>query len=291
MALDDTQALEAEDRQAAADLEAGAAMEAGKPAASPDPAPRPEKPAAVKPQAPAAEPKAPEYVQLTREQFSTFEAASRKTLSMEQQLQKAFGTLGSLQKTFNELKTGTPRGAPIEIPKDAFTELETDFPELAKHMRAGLEKTLRGATGTGPANAEIDPEKLRELVAEHAAKLRTDAEIEALEDAYPEWRGIVGAVDTSAGQQPDPNNPFRKWLAGKDEAYRARINGTTSASVLTRAIQLFEAETKAEPTPKPKQAQQRQAQLRAAVQPRGDGGQAAATASDDDDFEAGFRDR
>jgi hypothetical protein len=50
-------------------------------------------------------------------------------------------------------------------------------------------------------------------------KARAKHELEALEDAYPDWREITGAVDVTQ-QQPDPDNAFRKWLATKDEAYQ-----------------------------------------------------------------------
>ena len=103
-----------------------------------------------------------------------------------------------MQKVLNELQAATPRGGKIEIPKDAFAGMERDFPELAEHTRAALEATLRGITGTGPANAQADPEQMKQLV----SQARMDAEIEALEDDHPDWRKIVGQVDISK-QQPD----------------------------------------------------------------------------------------
>jgi hypothetical protein len=60
--------------------------------------------------------------------------------------------------------------------------------------------------------------------------------------AFPDWRTIVGAVDIRK-QQPDPNNPFRKWLATKDALYQAKINGTNSPREIEKAIALFRAES------------------------------------------------
>jgi hypothetical protein len=273
----------------------GAAMETGKrPAATPKPEAKPEpkpepKPAAAAPAA-VAKPVPPEYVRVTKDQLASLTAAAAKTASHEAQMAKAFGTIGNMQKVLTTLQSATPRGGKVEIPKDAFADMERDFPELAASMRAGLEATLRGMSGTGPANAEADPEQLQRLISEHSAKVRSEAEIESLEDEHPDWRTIVGVVDISK-EKPDPNNAYRKWLATKDAAYQAKLNGTNSAAVISRSISRFQAETKAAPAaagaaPSLK-AQLQAARIRGAVQPRGDGGQPA-PASDDDQFAAGF---
>jgi hypothetical protein len=68
------------------------------------------------------------------------------------------------------------------------------------------------------------------------------AQMAHLVKAFPDWRTIVGAVDIRK-QQPDPNNPFRKWLATKDALYQAKINGTNSPREIEKAIALFRAES------------------------------------------------
>ena len=278
---------QAEDAAAQAEFDAGIAMETGgKPKADPKPErpdPKPEAKPVAEVVVKSAEPK---YVRLTEDQFASLNAAAAKTVTFEAQLSKAFGTIGNMQKVMNELREQTPRGLKVEIPKDAFSAMEKDFPELAQHTRAGLEATLRGLTGTGPATAEIDPEKMQQLVSEHVIRLET----EALEDAYPDWREIVGAVDITK-QQPDANNQFRKWLGTTPGAYQVKVNGTNSAAVLSRAIQAFQAETKAAPATPSLKAQLQAARIQAAVKPRGDGGQAPPARSDDEDFEAGFATR
>jgi hypothetical protein len=294
MPSDDTTIAEhqAEDRAAQADFDAGAAMETGAkatPAAAPD---TPELKAAPAPAAAeiVAKPPEPKYIRITEDQFATLNAAAAKTATFEAQLSKAFGTIGNMQKVVNGLQGATPRGLKVEIPKDAFAGMAKDFPELAEHTRAGLEATLRGITGTAPATADIDPDLMQQLVNKHVVQLET----EALEDAFPDWRSIVGAVDVSKQEKPDPNNPFRKWLGAKPAAYQAKVNGTHSAAVLSRAIQAFQADTKA-PNATPPAAslrdQMRTARIQAAVKPRGDGGQAPPSRTDDDDFEAGFASR
>lgn len=304
MPPEDDKAIEdhaAEEKQARADFESGMPEEVApaKRGAKPEAAEKPEpKPAAkAADPAPVAKPPEPKYVRVTEEQFAALNAAAAKTASFETQLSKAFGTIGNMQKVLTTLQAATPRGFKVEIPKDAFAAMERDFPELAQHSRAALEATLRGLTGTGPANAEIDPEQLTRLVGEHAAKLRaerTEEEVEALVDIYPDWRKIVGAVNTLAGEVPDPNNPYRKWLATQPADYQARLNSTNSAAVISRSISRFQTETKtvvAKPPAANLQAQLRAARIRDAVQPRGDGGQAPPARTDDDEFMAGFASR
>jgi hypothetical protein len=279
-----------EDRAAQAEFDAGVAMEAGikaKPEAlEPEPAAKPVPVVAEN----VAKPPELKYIRITEDQFASLNAAAAKTATFEQQLSKAFGTIGNMQKVVNGLQASTPRGLKVEIPKDAFAAMAKDFPELAEHTRAGLEATLRGLTGTAPATADIDPERMKHLVNEHVIQLET----EALEDAFPDWRIIVGAVDISK-QQPDSNNQFRKWLNTKPAAYQAKVNGTNSAAVLSRAIQAFQSETKEAPKATPGSPslkdQLRTARIQAAVKPRGDGGQAPPSRTEDDDFAEGFNAR
>jgi hypothetical protein len=230
----------------------------------------------------------PEYVQITKADWDMVNAAAKKTASYDQQLSKAFGTIGNLQKVINGLQSQTPQGRKVEISADAFKDLERDFPELAKSTRTALERALSGVTGTGQ-----DPAAVKKLLDERTA----EREIEVLEDAYPDWRDIVGAVDVTR-EMPDPNNAFRKWLGTKDAAYQRRVNATDSAAVITRAINTFQRETKAQASktaaPVDNRANAtRTSRIAAAVQPRGDG--AAPTMSgantEEEAFAAGYNSR
>ena len=281
---------------AAEDARAEAAFSAGFDAGTPK-KPEPAGPKANGRAQPAEAPReagsngqtAPEYVQISKTEWADVVAAAKKTAGYDQQLSKAFGTIGNLQKVINGLRDQTPKGRPIEISRDAFKDLERDFPELANSTRSALERALAGVTGNAP-----DPAAIRRMLSEH----QTEREVEILEDAHPDWRDIVGAVDVTQ-QMPDANNPFRKWLSGKDQAYQRRINGTDSAAVVMRAIDLFQRETKTRPTPaatanggQPNPVQNaRASRIREAVQPRGDGAPPAAGNSEEDAFAAGFHAR
>lgn len=68
-------------------------------------------------------------------------------------------------------------------------------------------------------------------------------EIRALDEIVPDWRDIVGAVDTRE-RAPDMENPYRKWLASKDAGYQGLLNNTDSAAVIWYSIRLYQEETK-----------------------------------------------
>lgn len=230
----------------------------------------------------------PKYARFTEE-----EAAELRSLKAwaQQGLDKAWGSAGNAHKLINEVKAAieeirasVPRG--VKLKADAFAGMAKDFPELAEHIRQSIEGGLEGVTGTGPANARIDPEEVTRLVDARARQIANERELDDLEDAYPNWKTVVGAI--AAGETPDPNNPFRKWLGTKDKAYQDKINGTHSGLILQRAIRTFQRETRMATPTAPARPNQRTEQLRAAIQPQGDGGRVP-TRVEEDDFESGFR--
>ena len=278
MILEDETTGDNEAQEQAA-FDAGFEGAAEKPSAKTEPSPA---------EPPREEPPAPKYVQLTEDQYAVLNGAAAKTVALEQQMSKAFGTIGNLQKVINGLQAQTPRGLKIEIPKDAFSEMERDYPEIAAMQRSALEKALSGITGT----AESDPGSVNRVLAEYTARQEVER-LKTFEEEYPNWRDIVGAP-TVDRPLPDPDVPFRKWLATKDAAYQARVNETNSANVLERAITRFQQETRPSSQPKPKQqpsADTRREQIAAAVQPRGDGAPPTSRNTSEDAFLAGFNSR
>src|SRR4029077_10887778 len=78
-----------------------------------------------------AEP-APEFVQISAKDWAEVKAAAAKTASYDQQLSKAFGTIGNLQKLVNGFKAQPEAPKKVEISPAAFAEMAKDFPELAQ---------------------------------------------------------------------------------------------------------------------------------------------------------------
>lgn len=263
--------------------------EAGRFAAADDKPAKPvvkeEKPVAAAPakSAAAAPPAKPEYVQITKDQLTKFEAALGRTEEFEKQFSKVFGTVGDMQKILRGLQAQTPRGAAVKLPPGAFDKMKKDFPELAELMKTEMEEILKGTEGTGTAAA--DPEEFERKLEARVLKLAA----EDLADEFPDWQKIVGAVAKDV--TPDPNNLFRKWLGTKPQEYQDRVNSSNSAGVITRAIRTFKSETKAAAAAPAKpngQAQTRANRIQEAVRPKGDGGHPPG-ATADDEFESGFK--
>lgn len=265
-----------------------------------------EAPPPKKTEAKAEKPKAPEYVQITKEQFDRFEAAAVKTAEYQKQFDKAFGSIGKMQQVMNQLQGATAKGEPIKLTRAIVAKLEKDFPELADGQFDALEQLVKlinqsGGRGTGD---EPVTEKPKEEAPKSDAK--TDGEpdpkkiaqaAEILADFYPDWKKIVGAVGKD--EQPDPNNPFRKWLSTRSQAYQDLINTTSDPHEIRLSIDRFkayEAEQKAaqpkkpeEKAPKPNpQTEARREQLREAVNPRGSGTEPTRQKSAEDYLKEGF---
>lgn len=247
-----------------------------------------EEPVAVEAQAePVAE--EPKYVQITQEQIDSWKSAAEKTAKLEAQLSKVFGTMGDMQQVVRALQSATPAGITVEIPADAFADMEKDFPELAAQSRSALEKALKGIRGTASVGTAPDPAILQKAIDDGINASTTRREMSALNKTHPKWREIVGTVD--ANGQFDPNNDFRKWLAKEPVEYQTEVNSTNSPADVLEAVGKYLA-SKTAIRPVLKQAPKiaaRAAVIREAIQPKGDGGQPNPANSADDDFNSGFK--
>jgi hypothetical protein len=290
-APDNTIASEADDKQAQDDFDSGFVDdEAPPPVETAEPkaqAPEPKEAAAIE-AAPEPQPvPTPKYVQITQEEHDAIKAAIARSDALEKRLRDTIGgTVGEMeQRLIKKMQAGTPAGAPIEISEEAFSEMDQEYPDLVRHLK----KVLKGVRGTAPtvAAAEknaVDPDAIARLVKAQAVA----HEREALDFIHPTWLKTVGAIDAEG--RYDANNPFRVWLATRDQAYQAKVNGTNSSAVILHAINDFKAATKPAQTP-PKPAVKiaaRNDRIRSAVQPRGDGGQPPPAKTLDDYFNEGF---
>lgn len=235
-----------------------------------------------------------EYVQLPKKDYERMMAATAAAETMEAQFNKVFGTIGNVKnELLQKLQASAPAGAAVEITDDDFAELKEDFPELAGHTRAALERILKrvGVKGTGEATQTFDPKTLEPVV-----DARTHAlQLEELDDMRPGWRDIVGDPKT---KPEDAAKPFRVWLAAQPKEYQDKISNTQSAAITARAIDKFEADQKkaaekptAQSDPKPASPQTaiRKDRIEAAVAPRGTGvAPAKKPLTEEDHFQAGF---
>lgn len=154
--------------------------------------------AAADPAAGVIRPKPRKATRLTPEEVENLRALAAEVPEQKKQLSKAFGTIGSLTKQLNDMKS------------------------------ASEEKTKA-------AEPPPTPEEMIER------RIRKEAMAD-LEEDYPDWREIVGA-----SEKPDPEHPFRKWLATQPAEYQTKINASNSARTISRAIEKFKDATKESP--------------------------------------------
>ena len=240
--------------------------------------------------APPADP-APEvkYHQLTEDQWAEMQALSTQVTSIRadhaKRLDTAFGKVGGLERTLQQLQQATPAGFTVDITDDIVAEISEEFPELGKRTLAAFKQFASKLKGTGPATvAPVDTAEVETRLQAEVKSLFVASQIEALDDAHPTWREVTGA--------PDSKTPYREWLTKQPAEYQQKLASTNSATVISNSIDRFTkdaAAAKAAEEAKPKEppVSTRKQQLAAAAVTKGAGGRAPA-ATDDDDFEAGY---
>lgn len=218
-----------------------------------------------------SEPTEPEFVQLTKKDHDAIMATINKIASLDKGLSSVAGTMGGIQQTLQRLQSETPAGEPVVVSDEDVAEFAADFPELGGRLKTTLQRiadrmNVKG-TAKGPAFDE-----------EAAGKFFTTREeireLALLDGLVPDWKEVVG-------KHGDAENPYRKWLASKDEGYRNLIENTPLAVLTAESIKLFKQETAPKPEPKapketpkepPKetpQAAARRARIASAVTPKG----------------------
>lgn len=226
------------------------------------------------------------YHQLTSEQWESLQTLSTQIDSVRAEGAKwrdtAFGKVGGLERTIQQLQAATPAGIDIEVTDDIVAEITEEYPELGGRVLAAFKKLASKIKGTGqavqqPAASTTDVEShIQKEVQTRLVALQ----LEALEDAYPTWREVTGA--------PDSSTPYRQWLAKQPADYQHKLGSTNSAAVIGRSIEKFEKEAaEAARLAEATKAPTRKEQLAAAAVTRGAGGRTPTT-TDDDEFEAGY---
>lgn len=252
------------------------------------------KPAAAAPRTPANQlDPGDEPVTISKKVFDRLVYAADLAISNKANLDKLNGTVGSQEARIKQIVNPT-----IELSDEDFKDLAKDFPEIAAATKTGLSAILKRLGKTVQPGATKDD--IKAAVFERTVQI----EMDALEDAYPNWREIIGTPNEK-GEVPKDNR-FRKWLDTQPAAYRDRVLSTYSSQIMTRAIQRFMVTQKtaaAPPTPRPRtpanqgqgarqvlRTAARRDRLTAAIQPRGDGGaNPSRQKSEDDEFAEGFQ--
>lgn len=176
-----------------------------------------------------------------------------------------------------------------------FRGYETETAELKKGQAkafgtiGSLQQQLNALKGKAEGKTEEKPVKeAADPITDSVQKIAA----EELEDAYPDWRTIVG-------RPTDAGNAFRTWLGKQPEDYRKKINETNSSRVVERAIDRFKEQTdkppvttqtadKAKQVEDEKAAAVRRDRIASAVPPRTTGATPPRNKTDEEEFRAGF---
>jgi hypothetical protein len=208
----------------------------------------------------AEEPDAPRQPTM-EERLASAEALieSLKT-SQEKGLGTAFGKIGGIERNLGKA------GVPID---------QTDIDALRgdgfeSHARA-LEK-IRDLqiVRTGATLGDDDKAELR-------VSIKRELQIEAVDDAHPDWRDQVLTPE------------FQAWKAKQSTADQQRLDNDWNANFITKKLTEFKA-SRQKPAPTPTadaNPSTRKGRLAAAVTPRGTG--STPSANTDDEFDAGFK--
>lgn len=264
------QAEAAEDKQLG---DAAAGVTEDKPASDGQPAST-ETPAAQT-QAPA-----PEFVQLTREDFTKLmqraEEVDNLKSTVQQNADKVFGTIGGIQRIVNDLKA-TPAGQPLKLSEADFAELTAEYPELAALTTKGIQRVLEKLPARAAA---VDPAAISKVVQDETATVRQeviDSHLDAVVDG--DWREEV--------RKPE----YAAWIDKQPDAVKA-LGASDSLRDAAKLMRLYKAHRDAPPPATAPTTQQtsptRSRVFAAAVAPKG-AGVTAVRPSEDDEFESGFK--
>lgn len=229
---------------------------------------------------PAAEPPAPEFVQLTRDDFTKLmqraEEVDNLKSTVQQNADKVFGTIGGIQRILNDLKA-QPSGQPLKLSEADFAELTAEYPDLAALTTKGLQRVLEKLPTRAAA---VDPSAIEKVVQERTATVRTeviDSHLDAVVDG--DWREEV--------RKPE----YAAWIDKQPDEVKA-LGASDSLRDAAKLMRLYKAHRDA-PPPAPAPTTQQTSPTRsrvfaAAVAPKG-AGVTAVRPSEDDDFESGFK--
>lgn len=216
---------------------------------------------------------APEYVQITADQFSELMAKAKEVDNLKstpQRIDQAFGKIGGIERILHDLKN-QPTGQPVKISEEDFAELQSEFPELASLHAKGMQRVLDKIKVPG-----VDPAAIETMVGQQAAKVRTeviDSHLDEIVDG--DWRA---EVKTQA---------FEEFI-GKQKPEVQALQESSNLRDAAKLMRLFKAHRDAPPPQKPAAPSTKGRVIAAAVAPRGTTA-APMASSEDDDFNAGFK--
>ena len=221
-------------------------------------------------------PPEPRYAQITQEQFDDLMGKAKAFDELKgestRKFDTAFGQLGGLKQVVERLQNQTPAGQAIQVSDDDFTELKSEFPELAEMQIKGLNRALARTKGTG---SDVDVSQYTKVVEDLKAEARADA-LDSLNDIIENWEEAVNTPEYAA------------WIAAQPDDIKAleQSDKFRDAKKLLRAYKKAPKPEVKAPEAKPAPVSTRQRLLEAAVTPKSSGGNVRSAGVDP--FDEGF---
>ncbi len=210
----------------------------------------------------------PVFAGLTEAQLKAILERATRVDSIEDQLSKAHGKIGELNRTLKELQQAktqpTPQAPAVTMDDEQLSEFESTFPEFApaveaRARRIANEVLQQAQSGT---SQPIDPEQVS----------RT-ANLAVMDSMHRGWRETVSSDD------------FKLWMATQPEPVQQTYQTTWSAAELGLIVSEFGKHQQESTLQKSSKSKQR---LEAALIPDARASKAQHGLSDEDAFRAGF---
>lgn len=217
------------------------------------------------------------FAGMTESEIRSLLERASKLGAIEDQLSKAHGKIGELNRTLQQLATNQQRPAPTASanPDDGADEADIDtseIEELFPDFNPAVERKARKIAqevlqqhqqqqNPGQQQPAFDPQVINQTVA-----------LAVMDATRPKWRETVASGD------------FQKWLELQPDDFRETYNTTWDTSVFSQVIDKFEAARRAatERTTKSK------TRLEAALTPDSRSSRVSHAATEMDAMQAGF---
>lgn len=211
---------------------------------------------------------APVFAGFTEAEIKSLFAKVGEFDSLKEQLAKAHGKIGELNRTLQESHKSQPTQGFSPLPAEEMDDLEKDYPEFVQIA----EKRARKAAADAIA-AKGDVPDVQAIIQQATAEVRRDMEIRLMDVMAPDWKQTV------------QSDEFRAWEAVQPDPIRQMFASTESAAELTAIIKGYQDwASKAK-----SQTQRNRNRLESAVMPDGVPSKSIPSLSDEDAFMAGFR--
>lgn len=216
------------------------------------------------------------FAGMTESEIRLLLERASKLSTIEEQLSKAHGKIGELNRTLQQLAATQQRPAPaasangdatVEEQGADVTEIDELFPEFSPAVERKARKIAQEVLqqfqqqSVGQQTQSADPEAINQTVA-----------LAVMDATRPKWREVASSDD------------FKTWLASQPDPLRETYNSTWDPSVVSQMLDSFEAARRsaAERTTKSK------TRLEAALLPDSRSSRSVHVATEMDAMQAGF---